>query len=280
MKDEYNSSERSSLSWEIEFPEAALKTEEFIYNNPNSLKNSSSLIIALSNNLLNWNDYSQWFSKKNHCAILKENLTLNELLDLNELRSRSDFNQSRDSDSSSSDSILLTIWNDKNVIIGVSYDDNVTNNINNIFILCSPQILNFIKQNNYTKLSAEDFWNEKILECKNQEIELRKKFEAFCLLKIDNNKTQLIFMDEELSNDSVDLESFNIDLEKTTPLQEKLLLQSEAETIQLDCEKDQFKVLDYATAQAHPIKEGSTVVGYFIGFNIYEEELEDTLKAA
>jgi hypothetical protein len=261
--------------WEIEFPEAALKAEEYIYNFPEEVKDQSALTIALINNYLSWDEYAIWFMTKYQCLQIRTNLTLTDLLQVNQiyLRNRSDEELKTSLNNSKYKNMFkLCTWNEKNIIIGITYEFNLKQNSNDIFVLCKPHYLNFIQQNQYTFDSQSEFWNQKINSYKQNEYKTRQLFEAFCILKIEDLKTTCVYMDEELEKEISSPDVFSIDLSTDSFLNNYVsmppLKPNDETPLLIDCELESFKVLDYSSAEIHKITEAGVIVGFFIGFRL------------
>jgi hypothetical protein len=260
-------------SWEYFFNEEALKVEEVLSSGDNVDFEKSRLRIAFEKNILNWFSYKQWFLSHYHVPALRDDLGPSDVIHLNSVynKNRSYFNQYN---IFNDDLIPLQIWDNKPIILGLNYNEKIKQIPDAIFILCSPKVLSQITDANYSTEAINTSWSE--MDSNHDEYtELaRKNFDAFVVLKIKDNQTELFKMDEDLRKENIDAQAFQYSLKQTNAF--SAAFQSEQSQL-LDLTDAPIKVLDYTFAAITPLKRGNNVVGFLVGLKTSKMSAEDTV---
>jgi len=103
---------------------------------------------------------------------------------------------------------------------------------------------------------------------------VRKKFDAYVVLKIINNVTKVFKLDEELVNENLDDSIFKFDLSGQNPFA-KSFLNARTESFSLIDIK--LVLLDFKYACITPLKLGSQILGFFVGFKMTEISNQDSI---
>ncbi len=260
-------------SWEYFFNEEALKVEEVLSAGVNVDYEKSRLRIAFEKNILSWFAYKQWFLTHYHVPALRDDLGPSDIINLNSIYSKNHslFNQYN---FFNEDLIPLQIWDNKPIILGLNYNEKIKQIPDALFILCSPKVLNQITDENYslaainTSLSEIDSNHDKYTEL------ARKNFDAFVVLKIKDNKTEIFKMDEDLRKENINVQAFQYSLKETNAF--SAALRSEQSQL-LDLTSAPIKILDYTSAAITPLKRGKNVVGFLVGLKTSSMNTEDTI---
>jgi hypothetical protein len=260
-------------SWEYFFNEEALKVEEILTQGADVDYEKSRLRIAFEKSILSWSSYKQWFLTQYHVPALRDDLGPSDVVNLNSIysKNRSFFNQYN---IFTNDLIPLQMWDNKPILLGLSYNENIKQIPNAIFILCSPKVLNQITDANYSKEAINTSWSE--MDSNHDEYtELaRKNFDAFVVLKIKDNQTEIFKMDEDLKKENIDVKAFQYSLKESNAF--SIALKSE-QSQTLDLSQALIKILDYTSAAITPLKRGNNIVGFLVGLKTSEMSAEDTI---
>ncbi len=259
-------------SWEYFFNEEALKVEEILSEGVDVEFEKSRLRIAFERNILSWNLYKQWFFSQFQVPALRDDLGPSDIMNLNTLhiQNKSFFNHYN---FFNSDMVPLKIWENKPIILGLNYSEKIKQIPNAIFILCSAKILDQIADENYSVDSINSSWTQ--MDSNHDEYTglARKNFDAFVVLKIKNNETELFKMDDDLRRENIDPRAFQFSLKDSNAF--SLALQSERSQ-NFDLSDAPIKILDFTTAVITPLKRGKNIVGFLVGLKTSSASLEDT----
>ena len=259
-------------SWEYFFNEEALKVEEFLASGEHVDFDKSRLRIALEQNILNWSSYKQWFLNQFHVPALRDDIGPGDLMNLHHIHEKNKtlFNQYS---VLSSDLISLQMWDNKIIILGFNYDEKIKNIPNAVFILCSPKLLSQITDTHFLSEALNSSWSEMDSHHDEYTEIARKNFDAFVILKIHDNQTQVFKMDEDLRKENVDIQAFQYSLKENNAF--STALKTEKSQL-LDLTTTSIKILDYTSAAITPLKRGQNIVGFLVGLKTTKTSLEDT----
>ena len=259
-------------SWEYFFNEEALKVEEILASGNEVDFEKSRLRIALEKNILKWPLYKQWFLNQFHVSALHDDIGPSDVIKLNHLheKSKNFYNQYS---FFHNDLIPLQMWDNKLIILGLNFDEKIKKIPNAIFILCPPQILNRITDSYLSDEALNSSWSE--MDSNHDEYAeiARKNFDAFVILKIQDNQTFVFKMDEDLRKENVDLQAFQYSLKENNVF--SAALKTEKSQL-LDLTTTSIKILDYTSAAITPLKRGQNIVGFLVGLKTTDTSLEDT----
>lgn len=130
---------------------------------------------------------------------------------------------------------------------------------------------------------AEGVWEFIAERHQEYSFEAKKQFDAFVVLKINNNKTQVFKMDPDLTRQNVNHMIFEYNLEHDSPFK-SIFKNKRSESHSL--EKLSMFFADYQFACITPLLRGDKVLGFFVGFkkgalsqqdkNLLDELAEET----
>ncbi len=277
----------TNSSWEIFFSEAALRAEEYIMQFEN--KNLCPLKIALFEKWLDWNAYSKWFIDKNKVGLLKNQLPLEELFHLQQIYQLQSVDNKLAEPFRSNDCLLLN-WEDQFLLLGYTKDTfelmthfSKEQQQKITFILCHPEQINFIKQTEFTLSLQNDFWDKFTKQftngLNNQHSDLRKTYDAICILKINQSKTKGVFIDDDIKSEIENSKSLQFSFRENEFFKSCFL---EKKEVQFKCQENSIELLDFKSGFVKPIMLNEIVIGFILGFSLtYENEINaSTLKAA
>ncbi len=260
-------------SWEYFFNEEALKVEEVLSSGDTVDCEKSRLRLAFEKNILTWSSYKQWFLTHYHVPALRDDIGPSEVINLNSIysKNRGFFSQN---EIFTPDFIPLQMWDEKPIILGLSYNENMKKIPDAVFILCSPKVISQITDADYSIDAINSSWS-KMGSNHDEYTELaRKNFDAFVVLKIKDNQIELFKMDEDLKKENIDVKAFQYSLKEHNAFSSAL--RSEQTQI-LDLSAAPIKVLDYTSAAITPLKRGTIVVGFLVGLKTSTMSTEDTI---
>lgn len=248
-------------SWEYFFNEEALQVEEFLSTHSEKDYEKSRLRIALEQNILSWENYKNWFQSLTAVPTLKENLTPQEIMSLNEKYSQNQNNFSHYT-FLSSDIIALENWDGHTIFMGLSYIEQLEKIPNSLFILCSQKNLNRITDTNYSADAVNSTWRKAENNYLEYSLQARKSFDGFATLKINNHFTELFKMDEDLSKENISSDLFRFSLQESNPFSEAL---KSGKSLSFELNSLNIKILDYTSALIVPLKKGTNTLGFLLG---------------
>lgn len=259
-------------SWEYFFNEEALKVEEALSSGVDVDFEKSRLRISIEKNILSWSSYKKWFQDHYQTPALRDDLGPSDIVNLNTIYSqnRHHFEQYN---FFNSDFIPLQVWDNRPIILGLNYNEKISQIPDALFILCSPQILDRVTDSQYSLEAINSSWSEINLNHDEYTTLARKNFDAFVVLKIKDNQTQLFKMDEDLRKEDIDDKAFQFALKEINAF--STALKSEKSQL-LDLPSAGIKILDYTSAAITPLKRGNIVVGFLVGLKTTTLSLEDT----
>ncbi len=259
-------------SWEYFFNEEALKVEEVLAAGHDVDFEKSRLRTALEKNILNWSSYKQWYLDQFQVPALRDDLSPRDLMNLNHFheKNKNFYNQYS---FFHNDLIPLQMWDNKLIILGLSYDEKIKQIPNAIFILCSPKVLNQISDAHLIHEALNSSWSEMDSHHDEYTEIARKNFDAFVILKIQDNQTQVFKMDEDLRKENVDIQAFQFSLTENNVF--SIAFKTEKSQL-LDLTSTSIKILDYTSAAITPLKRGQNIVGFLVGLKTTDTSLEDT----
>lgn len=267
------SKQLSDYAWEYYFNEEALKVEELLSSGQAIDYGKSRLRIALEQNILPWSRYKDWFQKQYDTPVLNDHLGPSDLISLSETFNRNKIFFINTLDLSA-DQIAFQMWDDKIIILGLSLTEKVQQIPHSIFILCSPQTLNLISDPNSSQNEINSAWSKIDSQHFDLCLQARKIFDAFIVLKIKNNQTELFKLDEDLSRENLDENLFKYSLKVANPFTNAIKLnQSQS----FDLSELNMKILDYVSGTITPLKKGQNTVGFLLGLKTTAINAEDNL---
>jgi hypothetical protein len=263
----------SESSWEYFFNEEALKVEEILSSGEHVDFEKSRLRIAFEKNILSWFLYKKWFQSHFLVPALRDDLGPSDVMTLNNsyAKNRNTFSQYT---FFNEDLIPLQVWDNKTIILGLSYNELIKQIPHAVFILCSPRILSQIIDINYSIDAINTSWSEMDSHHDEYTELARKNFDAFVVLKIKDNKTELFKMDEDLRKENVDPQAFQYSLKEANAF--SAALKTEKSQL-LDLTISPIKILDYTSAAITPLKRGKNVVGFLVGLKTTQTNTDDTV---
>lgn len=101
---------------------------------------------------------------------------------------------------------------------------------------------------------------------------VRKSFDAYVVLKIVNNKTEIFNMDEDLKNENLEKALFEYDLTQDNPFK-SVLTSGQTESFGLN--QLHLSILDFKYACVTPLKVGPQTIGFLVGFKVTRLNAED-----
>lgn len=170
------SSINSQLNWEEFFIQEAVDLEEKMLSIDIGSLNKSRLRIALENGILHWDKYLAWYSQSLPCTnlyITEDNDFINQLVAHSKhcLNIYSHFNHW------SEDLIPLQVWNGDLIVLGLQYNENLSELDNVIFVAASPELLSQIY------LQVQEIQSDSILNDNDLKISADNSLSG---LKLDN----------------------------------------------------------------------------------------------
>lgn len=249
-------------SWDYVFNEAALKVEELLSSGHILEYDKSRLRIALEEKFIDWKTYKNWFIRHHSVSQLSDRLGPSDLQKLNLLykKNKSSFENQK---IWSSDLVPINIWNGKTIVLGFHYPEEIYQLKNIIFVLCSPQNLSKITDINFSKESLETSWVN--IESNHSEVtdKVRKHYDGFIIMKIENNKAMLYKADEELEKEKFDFSCLELSLTESNMYTKSL---EKSTPLDLDLQDLGLNILDYKSIAISTLKRGQHPVGFFIAF--------------
>ncbi len=153
-----------SLKWEEVFFQEALILEEKMASLDLDDLNKSRLRIAFEENILNWQKYSEWLFAKGSIKSLQSNITTNFV---EKLKSNARETYKRYSHHAfwNEDLIPVAIWDNQIIVLGLSYNENLAELSNCIFLLAAPSLLSQISSEIFSRSAtashtAKDYVSE------------------------------------------------------------------------------------------------------------------------
>lgn len=265
--------QHSDYAWEYYFNEEALKVEELLSSGAAIDYGKSRLRMALERNILSWSSYKVWFQNHFDTPVLNDHLGPSDIISLCET-----FNKNKvffiNTLDLSADQIAFQMWDDKIIILGLSLSEKIRQIPNSIFILCSPQIINLISDPHSSQSEINAAWTKIDSQHFDLCLEARKNFDAFIVLKIKNNQTELFKLDDDLSREKLDENIFKYSLKTANPFTNAIKLnQSQS----FDLSELNMKILDYVSGTITSLKKGQNTVGFLLGLKTTAVNADDNL---
>lgn len=259
-------------SWEYFFNEEALQVEELLLTGQNIDFNSSRVKLALEHKILTWDKYREWcLNTYPHISSLDPKLGPTDILKL--AQSHQDLPQALKRDPVWNNELIpVSIWKDQTLALGLEWNEKLATRTDIIFFLTPPHILDQISNENYNENAI--LTNLAEFEIKHEEntVRARKNFDAYLVLSISNNCTQVYRMDEDLKKENLPSDYFEFSLKEQNPFQESFL-NNETKTFQLS--DLNLTILDFTHATVTPLKRGHALIGFLLGLKTSHCQNED-----
>lgn len=131
---------RKDLKWEDIFVSEAIELEKKLSNSSENLSKKSKLRIALESKILDWEKYSTWLAGNLGCASLKMNINNEDVAKI--LASASlTYKTYSQYNFWTEDLLPVFIWESQVYILGIQYDENLSQIKDHVLIITPPEIL-------------------------------------------------------------------------------------------------------------------------------------------
>lgn len=291
---------KSSLNWEEFFIQEALDLEEKMNSFDHRSLGHSRLRISIDTGILEWKKYHTWIFSQTGIKSIAANIEEDQLNRIRD-EAVSNFSTYSYYPFWNQDLIPITMWEDCLIVFGLSYDPQLVEIPKTIFILAHPDVLSYVGRTFFpmaeqawvigpTLFQNADPLKGIILDAKPVGVdfsasverakksdpmwdyiserheeycfEVKKQFNAYVVLRIINQKTQLYKLDSELETQIEDSTIFNFELESENPFQ-KVFQTGISESFNIT--QIGIKILNYKYICITALKRGTTVVGFLLG---------------
>lgn len=145
--------------WEEHFITEAVELEERMSSFDIESLSKSKIRLCIENNILDWTQYERWALQSFNCPSLKTDVQENILKNFT-VNAKQAFEIYSNYDFWNEDLLPVLIWDNHLIVLGLHYNENLLKIEKHIFILASPDVLNF--------------FSRILLNTQNQEDELEK----------------------------------------------------------------------------------------------------------
>ncbi len=144
-------------------------------------------------------------------------------------------------------------------------------------LITKPTELNFSSitadlQKNETTQTAFSIWNLVDKNHLDNTDIARKHFDAFVVLKIIDDQTEIYKMDDDLAKEEINQGLFIYNLKMDNPFSKVLKNQT---TQSVNLSELGLVILDFKYASITPLKLGNEILGFYVGFKISETSMDD-----
>lgn len=140
----------TQINWEEFFIQQALELEEKMALLDVDSLNKSRLRIALDNGILDWQQYVAWYSHQLPCTYLIDEDNEKFIEELT-LRCRDTMNSYSHFSHWSEDLLPLQVWDETLIVLGLQYNENLSEFDNVVFVVVKPDLLSKI----YTRIKEQ-----------------------------------------------------------------------------------------------------------------------------
>lgn len=256
------------LNWEYTFTEEAIAIEEKLADGSLIINDYSRLYLALQSHILEWEKYKNWYADHFPCGVIDRHLGPSDIENLFK-----SLNKTQNPYPEFSEVFYLGDWQNKKIICGVDFPKQLQNDPHILFYLCHPDVLEKLvdyQNNMYEIESAFSQFEQNHIENSSK---ARKFFDAYIVLKIENNKTFLHSADQDFLSENMSTDIFIFDLKKDNVFSQCDKTHSTT-TIKL-ADLNIGGILDFNYASITPLKRGKITLGFLVGLKVSACEDED-----